>query len=141
MLKTNIYSYKKDRKIKRPNIIWPSLFFCLLLFTSFFLECLLLFCITYYFKQRITTILVIESISFIFIVELIIFSRPIFINLILLYQHYASEATRRKCVCHPSCSVYALITFRKYNVFKAIHKTYKRLCLCSSRNKIIIDYP
>jgi putative component of membrane protein insertase Oxa1/YidC/SpoIIIJ protein YidD len=57
-----------------------------------------------------------------------------------LYQHYASENTRRKCVLMPSCSEYALLALQKYNVFVALSKTYIRLTKkCSGSYKI--DYP
>jgi putative component of membrane protein insertase Oxa1/YidC/SpoIIIJ protein YidD len=57
-----------------------------------------------------------------------------------LYQHYASEDTRRKCVLMPSCSEYALLVLQKYNVFVALYKTYIRLTRkCNGSYKI--DYP
>jgi putative component of membrane protein insertase Oxa1/YidC/SpoIIIJ protein YidD len=57
-----------------------------------------------------------------------------------LYQHYASEAVRRKCVLMPSCSEYALQALQKYNVFIALYRTYIRLTKkCKGSYKI--DYP
>ena len=59
---------------------------------------------------------------------------------IALYQHYASEKTRRKCVMMPSCSEYALLALEKYNVIKGLYKTYIRMTTkCKGNYKI--DYP
>ena len=43
------------------------------------------------------------------------------------YQHYASEERRRKCLCIPSCSEYAILCFKKFPFIKAIFKIRKRL--------------
>ena len=49
------------------------------------------------------------------------------IKLIECYQHYAKEEVRRRCVCVPSCSEYAIAALKKYNVFKALRKIHVRL--------------
>jgi putative component of membrane protein insertase Oxa1/YidC/SpoIIIJ protein YidD len=70
----------------------------------------------------------------------LIFLKRICIILIELYQHYASENTRRKCVMMPSCSEYALLALKKYNVFKGLYKSYIRMTTkCNGSYKI--DYP
>jgi len=56
------------------------------------------------------------------------------------YQHYASEKVRRSCTLMPSCSEYALLALQKYNVFKAIYKTYIRLTQ-KCKGSYEIDYP
>ncbi len=43
------------------------------------------------------------------------------------YQHYASEERRRRCLCIPSCSEYAILCFKKYCFIKSIVKIHKRL--------------
>lgn len=60
--------------------------------------------------------------------------------LIELYQHYASEKRRRKCVCMPSCSVYALMVLRKHNIIKALYLICNRLSKCCG-SVAFIDYP
>jgi len=57
-----------------------------------------------------------------------------------LYQRYASEAIRRKCVLMPSCSEYALQALHKYNVFKALYKIFTRLTQ-KCHGAYQIDYP
>ena len=43
------------------------------------------------------------------------------------YQHYAKEETRRKCLCVPSCSEYAILCLKKYELIKALLKIKKRI--------------
>lgn len=76
----------------------------------------------------------------IFILLLVLSAKKITILSILLYQHYATEYTRRKCMCMPSCSVYALMVLRKFNYIKAVILIYKRIGRCSTPH-CIIDYP
>jgi putative component of membrane protein insertase Oxa1/YidC/SpoIIIJ protein YidD len=78
--------------------------------------------------------------SLISIVVFLIFSKKIFITLIQLYQHYASESTRRQCTLMPSCSEYALLALSKYNTFKALYKIYIRLTR-KCKGNYQIDYP
>lgn len=56
-----------------------------------------------------------------------LFLKKICIKSIECYQHYAKEETRRKCVCVPSCSEYAIVVLKKYNTFKALNKIRVRL--------------
>lgn len=63
------------------------------------------------------------------------------ILLVLLYQRYAPETTRRKCTCKPSCSEYALVAFRKYGVFRGGYKVYIRLTRICGNGRYVIDYP
>ena len=76
----------------------------------------------------------------IFFLSVLVFAKRILILSIELYQHYASDEMRRRCVCQPSCSDYAIMALKKYNVVKAIRLIYKRLERCYG-NELIIDYP
>ncbi len=58
-----------------------------------------------------------------------------------LYQHYASEQTRRKCTLKPSCSEYSIMALKKYGVIKALYKSYNRLFKICKGNVYRIDYP
>lgn len=66
--------------------------------------------------------------------------KVIFVSVIELYQHYAPERIRRKCVCMPSCSVYATMAIKKYNTVKAIRLILTRLSDCHG-TVCFIDYP
>ena len=74
------------------------------------------------------------------IIVLLIFLKKNCIILIELYQHYASDETRRRCTMMPSCSEYALLALKKYNIFKVLYKTYIRLTT-KCNGSYIIDYP
>ncbi len=60
---------------------------------------------------------------------------------IRIYQRYAPENVRRRCVCTPSCSNYALMALEKYNFFKAFRLIYIRLTRTCRGSEHIIDYP
>lgn len=70
----------------------------------------------------------------------LLFHKVILVSAIELYQHYASESTRRKCICMPSCSVYATMALKKYNTLKAMRLIFNRLSNCCG-SVCIIDYP
>ncbi len=40
-------------------------------------------------------------------------ARPLCIRLVECYQHYAPEECRRRCLCMPTCSEYALLSLKK----------------------------
>jgi putative component of membrane protein insertase Oxa1/YidC/SpoIIIJ protein YidD len=69
-----------------------------------------------------------------------IYLKKICVLAIEIYQHYASDETRRRCSLMPSCSEYALLSLQKYNVFKALYKIFTRLnSRCNGIYKI--DFP
>ncbi|MDR3047442.1 MAG: membrane protein insertion efficiency factor YidD [Bacteroidales bacterium] len=72
---------------------------------------------------------------------LIIFSKRMLILMIELYQHYAPEETRRKCLLMPTCSEYALLALQKYGVIKGGYKTFIRLTEKCKGDTYYIDYP
>lgn len=63
------------------------------------------------------------------------------IGMIRLYQRYADERVRRRCVCMPTCSEYSILCLQKYNLIKALHKIRKRLFKTCGPNDYIIDWP
>ena len=63
------------------------------------------------------------------------------VKLIECYQHYAKEKTRRKCLCVPSCSEYAIICLKKYCLIKALLKIRKRLFVTCKGTDFKIDMP
>lgn len=78
--------------------------------------------------------------SFVSIIVFLIFSKKICVALVELYQHYASETTRRRCTLMPSCSEYAILALHKYSVFVALRKIYVRLTK-KCNGEYLIDYP
>ena len=63
------------------------------------------------------------------------------IKIVECYQHYASDFTRRRCLCIPSCSEYAIICLKKYELICALVKIRKRLHITCSGDLYIIDFP
>jgi len=57
------------------------------------------------------------------------------------YQHYAKESTRRRCICVPSCSEYAILSLKKYCFLKAIFKIRNRLKYTCLGLEYVEDYP
>lgn len=71
----------------------------------------------------------------------LIFSRRFAILCIRLYQHYAHEEVRRRCLLKPTCSEYAIIVIKKYGFVIGSIKTWIRLvCKCRG-NVYYIDEP
>ncbi len=53
--------------------------------------------------------------------------KPALIGAIRLYQRYAPERLRRKCLFKPTCSEYAILVIMKYGVIRGLYKSYIRL--------------
>lgn len=77
------------------------------------------------------------AISFVYCVLL---TKKTLIWLIHLYQHFAPDAIRLKCVFEPSCSVYMVMCIEHFGVIKGVPKGIKRLIRCHPPNKGK-DYP
>lgn len=76
-----------------------------------------------------------------FILELTVFSRFIAITAIRLYQHYAPEEVRRRCLLKPTCSEYAIIVLKRYGTLIGLIKIWKRLNIKCRGNVYYIDEP
>lgn len=63
------------------------------------------------------------------------------IGIIHLYQHYAPEDVRRRCLFKPTCSEYAILAIQKYGVIIGLFKVYIRLFKKCRGNIYRIDYP
>ena len=78
-------------------------------------------------------------------VALLLFSelylRFLGIKVVECYQHYSKEETRRRCLCVPSCSEYAILCFKKYFFIYALTRIYKRLFITCKGEDYKIDWP
>lgn len=63
------------------------------------------------------------------------------IGCIKLYQHYAPEQIRRRCLFKPTCSEYAILAIQKYGLIVGLIKAYIRLFKKCRGNIYRIDYP
>jgi len=75
-----------------------------------------------------------------YIVNFVLWLKYIAIKLVECYQHYAKEEIRRRCLCKPTCSEYAICVLNQYFVFVALYKIYKRL-FKTCKNDYKIDLP
>ncbi len=67
--------------------------------------------------------------------------RSIIIGILRLYQHYAPEEIRRRCIFMPTCSEYGVLALKKYGALIGLLKTYDRLIYRCRGNIYRIDYP
>ncbi|HOK39940.1 MAG TPA: membrane protein insertion efficiency factor YidD [bacterium] len=63
------------------------------------------------------------------------------IILIKFYQKYISIFIPPVCRFEPSCSEYAILSLKKYNLFKALLLIIKRIIRCNPLCNGGIDYP
>ena len=75
-----------------------------------------------------------HPIAFVGLLTFLVFSiggaiavKPALIGTIRLYQRYAPERVRRKCLFKPTCSEYAILAIQKYGVIRGLYKSYIRL--------------
>lgn len=125
-----------SRKLIKPktNSIHIVLLFVLLVFICFFFHFVL------HFISLKIYLYIIVSISF-YIVLFETYMRFYLIQIVKCYQHYAKEETRRRCLCIPSCSEFAILTIKKYPLLKSLLKIRKRLLKTCKGEMFLKDYP
>jgi putative membrane protein insertion efficiency factor len=67
-------------------------------------------------------------------------AKVLVIGLVRLYQHYAPEEVRRRCLFKPTCSEYTILAIEKYGLLKGMHKSFDRFDRCHG-TEYRIDYP
>ena len=129
-----ILRYQNTRVLVRPKTRIIDVVFLLLLYFVLIACCIVLNCIVNVPIQY-------EVLTSILIYALITeFSlKYIGIKIVECYQHYATEQTRRKCLCVPSCSEYAILCLKKYELIYALIKIRKRLFITCKGYDFIID--
>ncbi len=71
---------------------------------------------------------------FAFLLFIFIVRKQILIWFVHLYQRYASDDIRLRCVYTPSCSEYMILSIQKYGVIRGIRKGMDRLKRCHEPN-------
>lgn len=79
--------------------------------------------------------------AIVLIVFLELYLKFLGIRAVECYQHYASEERRRRCLCVPSCSEYAIACFKKYTVIVALCKIRRRLYVTCTGDEYKLDPP
>jgi putative component of membrane protein insertase Oxa1/YidC/SpoIIIJ protein YidD len=72
---------------------------------------------------------------------LMIRSKEIVIGLVKVYQHYAPDDVRRKCLLMPTCSEYMILSVQKYGVLRGVYKGVYRLLITCRGTVYRTDYP
>lgn len=133
----SLEKYQQKRTLSRPRItkLTVGIYTAILLFViSGF--CVALFMIFDFKLWMDVIIILVYSITM-----LESFGRLLSIKIVECYQHYASEQKRRRCKCVPSCSEYAILCLKKYELIYALLKIRKRLFVTCKGFDYIIDEP
>lgn len=125
-----------NRILYRPKTTGLSLFVLYFLFVTISVVCFISF---FAFIQNIFILIFTICFAELFLIETLL--RLCFVKTIRCYQHYAKEKTRRRCMCIPSCSDYAIGTLKHFPLIIAFIKIYKRLFKTCKGEMYLIDKP
>ena len=135
MEQESLFQYQSKRVLSRPKtrkiavVLWAACYFIGIAFVCIFSRLLLS---PIWLKIAVALAVGMSFSDF--------YLRFLGIKIVECYQHYAKEETRRQCLCVPSCSEYAILCFKKFELVKALVKIGKRLCItCVGDYKI--DWP
>ena len=134
-----VRKYVMERPLYRPPVTYLKAF--LLFFVGVLLSGVLSFAV--YYVLRVFGVLIGKKIFFIafYTVCFVFFARWAGILCVRLYQHYAPEEVRRRCLLKPTCSEYAVIVIKKYGLLIGGIKTWIRLNFKCRGNVYYIDEP
>lgn len=133
--------YVLERPLVRPNTSYKKAILCITLFVlaNFGATILLYYLfrwlgISSFLPQDISSFCTEHHTAFVILLTLLQFFiggvialKPALIGAIRLYQRYAPERIRRKCLFKPTCSEYAILAIEKYGVIRGLYKSYIRL--------------
>ena len=134
-----VRKYVLERPLYRPSVTYFKAF--LLFFVSAL--CLFAISIAVYYALRLFGVFIGKKIFFIafYAVAFLILARWAGILCVRLYQHYAPEEVRRRCLLKPTCSEYAVIVIKKYGLLIGGIKTWIRLYYKCRGDVYYIDEP
>lgn len=127
--------YVLERPLIRPK---TSILNVLIIFLPYVTLCWVLasMCIKYFnIRHRVLMYFIVYFVCF------CVISKILFIQLIKCYQHYAPEHIRRKCLCKPTCSEYAIAVLKKYLTIVALFKIVNRVFFTCRGKDYKIDEP
>ncbi len=78
---------------------------------------------------------------FFFLIFTVLYFKKLLILFVELYQRYAPEDVRRRCMFKPTCSEYAILALEKYHTRIAVFKIFDRLFRRCKGLYYRIDYP
>lgn len=134
-----VRKYVMGRPLYRPTITYSKAFllFFIGIICSFIIS-IAIFFLLINFRITVNKCL---FYAFFYAVIFVIFARWFAIVCIKLYQHYAPEEVRRRCLLKPTCSEYAIIVIKKYGFLIGGIKTWLRLNYKCRGNVYYIDEP
>jgi uncharacterized membrane protein YidH (DUF202 family) len=148
-------TYCKEHKLDRPNTNTVTAVIAVLLFvlatvlfvllihfsvTKPAVFALLPICMQEFYNSHTLGAVIIIVVGVI-TAELFVVAKYAVIGIIKLYQHYAPEEIRRRCLCMPTCSEYAIMAIRKYGVIIGVCKGYYHFVYLCRGNIYRIYYP
>ena len=93
------------------------------------------------FYRAYPILLILILCAAVIVIELVFCMKYAVIGAVRLYQRYAPEDIRRRCLFMPTCSEYTIMAVQKYGVIIGLGKSYIRLFYRCSGNIYMIDYP
>jgi len=147
--------YCCHRVIERPNTNWKKackftaifisvttvVYFCLLfLFKWLGMSSLMPVFLSDFIEDNTVTANILGWLLTCFFAILVVLKR-ILIGIIKIYQHYAPEEIRRRCIFRPTCSEYTIMALQNYGVIMGLILSYDRLFKRCKGNIYRIDYP
>lgn len=129
--------YQQERILPRPKTTKLTVALYVVLLLVIILSCVLILLSVFslvWWMNIFISVLYIVCISETYV-------RLLLIKLVECYQHYASDEKRRSCKCVPSCSEYAILCLKKYELLYALLKIRKRLFVTCKGFDYIIDDP
>ena len=123
-----------SRRLNRPNVNRKHVLIFSLILLALITDPIFLTLVSLELGTKIAVIIL----TYLLIIET--YFRFYMIQIIKCYQHYAKTETRKRCVCIPSCSEYAIAVFKKYPLLICAYKIMKRLFV-TCRGDYKIDNP
>lgn len=146
--------YVMERPLERPDLdakkaglyVFGFIFFNAVIAIMIYLCCLRnifslipVHIVQYVSVHKIKTIYILfescSTLSFLFTL------RKWIVMAVALYQHYAPEEIRRRCLFMPTCSEYMILAVTKYGAIIGLYKGWDRLFRRCRGNIYRIDYP
>lgn len=128
-----IRDYCLNHPLTRPDVSYNKVLLHFLLIEVCLIS--VSFLLSLMFGRLFVLLLIVHGIYY------LLLSRRFLALCVQLYQHYASEETRRRCICKPSCSEYAISVLQKHYTLKAICLIIKRLFFTCSGYHYVEDEP
>lgn len=137
---SNVEQFVPNNPLNRPKIKYKKFIFSIL---GFFIILISIYIFSHlYLSEKIDnynwiyTFIIILCIEAIYVAFL---AKKAVIWCVKVYQHYAPDHVRLRCVFEPSCSEYMILAVEKYGVIKGVIKGIGRLLRCHLPGGI--DYP